>query len=112
MAIISTTYFWMDEREDFFEFFWLVVLTIWYAWAITSLLFVFLKRKIGYLLAGIIAWTTVGFWMFDNFHVVFDISIIASKPDLIITLKNFIGVVIAGLAIFASHNLFHKSRFQ
>ena len=64
----------------------------------------------GYLIGGILAWVTLAFWLFDNFYVVFELSLVASEPSLEITIRNFIGAAIAGLAIFSSHNVFHKVR--
>ena len=37
-------------------------------------------------------------------------SIIGTEPSIDVTLRNFIGAGIAGLAIFSSHNVFHKVR--
>mgnify|MGYP001239970700 FL=1 len=45
-----------------------------------------------------------------NFYVVFQISLIGTQPNLDVTVRNFIGVAVAGLSIFASHNVFHKVR--
>jgi hypothetical protein len=42
--------------------------------------------------------------------VVFQISLIGPEPSLDVTIRNFIGVAFAGLAIFSSHNVFHKVR--
>jgi hypothetical protein len=69
---------------------------------------VFRKIKSGYLIAGILSWITITFWVFDNSYIVFQVSLIASEPNLFMTIRNFSGVGIAGLAIFSSHNAFHK----
>tara|TARA_B100000959_G_C14486673_1_gene421466 strand:+ start:109 stop:528 length:420 start_codon:yes stop_codon:yes gene_type:complete len=108
LIVIGSTYYWADERNEFFEPFWMLVLSIWYVMIGVSLFLVFRKMKMGYGMAGILAWITIAFWMFDNFHIVFEISLIASKPNLFIVIKNFTGVIIAGFAIFSSHNAFHK----
>ena len=108
LALIGTTYFWLDERTEFFELPWILIFSIWYVWLIVSLFFIFSRRKLGYLLGGILAWSTVGFLLLDNFHTVFDISVIASKPSLNITIKNFIEIIAASLAVFSAHNSFHK----
>ena len=50
------------------------------------------------------------FVLFDNFHVAFQTSIILEEPDTMETLRNFVGIVIAAVAIAASHNAFHKVR--
>jgi len=108
LIVIGSTYYWADERNEFFEPFWMIVMPIWYVVIGVSLFLVFRKIKRGYLIAGILAWITIVFWMFDNFHTVFEISLIASKPNLFIVIKNFTGVIIAGLTVFSSHNAFHK----
>jgi hypothetical protein len=63
---------------------------------------------LGYLIAGILSWFTLAFWLFDNFYVVFDTSVIATSPNELMTVRNFVGIVAAALTVFASHNLFHK----
>ena len=110
MAIIGSTYYWMDDRTDVWEISWLVGSFIWYIAIIFAILFVRQKARLGYLIGGILSWITMAFWLFDNFYVVFDISLIGAEPSLDVTLRNFIGVAIAGLAIFSSHNVFHKVR--
>ena len=112
MAIIGTTYFWLDERSEFFESFWILILSIWQIWLIISLCFIFSRRKIGYFLGGILAWSTVGFLLLDNFHMVFDMSVIASRPSFNISMKNFIEIIVAGLVIFSAHNSFHKIKIS
>jgi hypothetical protein len=37
-------------------------------------------------------------------------SVIGAEPNIDVTLRNFIGAAFAGLAIFSSHNVFHKVR--
>ena len=108
MAFIGTTYFWLDERIEFFELPWILVLTLWQICLITSLIFIFSRKKTGYLLGGILSWVTIGFLLLDNFHTVFHISVIATEPSFNITMKNFVGIIISGLAVFSAHNSFHK----
>ena len=108
LAFIGTTYFWLDERVEFFELSWMLIFSIWYVWLIVSLFFIFSRKKLGYFLGGVLAWVTIGFLLLDNFHTVFDISVIASTPSLNITMKNFIEIIVAGLSVFSAHNSFHK----
>jgi hypothetical protein len=93
---------------EFFELSWILIFSIWYVWLIASLFFIFSRKKLGYLLGGILAWVTIGFLLLDNFHTVFGISVIASKPSLNITVKNFIEIIVACLSVFSAHNSFHK----
>jgi hypothetical protein len=108
LAVIGSVYYWADERGEFFEPFWIILLSIWYMAIGFSLFLVFRKIKSGYLIAGILSWITITFWVFDNSYIVFQVSLIASEPNLFMTIRNFSGVGIAGLAIFSSHNAFHK----
>ena len=108
LAFIGTAYFWLDERVEFFELGWTLIFLIWYVWLIVSLFFIFSRKKLGYLLGGILAWVTIGFLLLDNFHTVFGTSVIALKPSLNITVINFIEIIVAGLAVLSAHNSFHK----
>jgi hypothetical protein len=110
MAFIGTTYYWMDDRTDVWEIPWIVGSIIWYAAILFAISFVKQKARLGYLIGGILAWITLAFWLFDNFYVVFELSLVASEPSIDVTIRNFIGAAIAGLAIFSSHNVFHKVR--
>ncbi len=110
MAVIGTTYYWLDNRQDVFEISWLIGSAIWFVAIGFGILFVMQKTRLGYLIAGILSWITIAFWLFDNFYVVFDMSLIAKEPNIYMTLRNFLGVVIAGIAVFSSHNVFHKIR--
>ena len=110
MAIIGTTYYWLDNRLDVFEISWLIGSIVWFVAIGFGILFVMQKTRLGYLIAGILSWITIAFWLFDNFYVIFDMSLIAQEPDIYMTLRNFLGVVIAGIAVFSSHNVFHKIR--
>ena len=108
LIVIGSTYYWIDERNEFFEPFWIIVLLIWNVMVGFSLFLVFRKTKRGDLMAGVLSWITIGFWMFDNSRIFFEVSLIASEPNLFMVIKNFTGVTIAGLAVFSSHNAFHK----
>ena len=110
MAIIGSTYYWMDDRTDVWEISWLFGSFIWYVAIIFAILFVRQKARLGYLIGGLLSWVTLAFWLFDNFYVVFQMSVIGAEPSIDVTLRNFIGAGIAGLAIFSSHNVFHKVR--
>ena len=108
MAIIGSTYYWLDDRAEVFQTLWLIGSFIWYTAIVASIIFIHNKTRLGYLIAGVLSWFTLAFWLFDNFYVVFDTSVIALQPNELMTIRNFIGIVVAALAVFASHNLFHK----
>ena len=72
--------------------------------------FVSKGARLGAMVAGIIGWVTLAFWLTDNIYTVLGNSIIASSPDMIMTIRNFIGAIIASVVVAASHNVFHKIR--
>ena len=109
-ALCGTTYYWLGSRAELFEPVWITVAIFWYAAIGLSILFVHNKTRLGYFVAGILSWATMGFWLFDNFHIAFQTSIILEEPNMAETIRNFIGIVIAAVAITASHNAFHKVR--
>ncbi|MBA0909081.1 MAG: NAD(P)H-binding protein [Nitrosarchaeum sp.] len=108
MAIIGSTYYWLDDRPEVFNLGWLAAGFLWYIGIIFGIIFVKSKTRLGYMISGLLSWATLAFWSFDNFYVVFSTSIIALPPNLIITLRNFVGMFVAAIAIIASHNAFHK----
>ena len=108
MVAIGTTYYWLDDRSDVYQIGWLAVSGIWFATLIVSIVFVNNKTRLGYVLAGIVSWITLPFWLVDDFYLIFDSSVIARQPSLEMTIRNLIGVVFTSIAIGASHNVFHK----
>ncbi|MCV0399285.1 MAG: NAD-dependent epimerase/dehydratase family protein [Nitrosarchaeum sp.] len=108
MAITGTTCYWLDDRNSVYEPVWLLTSIFWYVAIFTSIIFVKNKTRLGYLLAGILSWLTIAFWLLNSFNVIFDSPILSSIPNDIITIRNFISIVIAALAIIASHNTFHN----
>jgi uncharacterized protein YbjT (DUF2867 family) len=110
LAIIGTTYYWLDDRSDVYQIGWLVGSAVWYTTIGVAIFFVRQKTRLGYMIAGVLAWVTFSFWMFDNFHIAFQTSVIAEEPNLLMTVRNFVGIGIVSLVIIASHNVFHKVR--
>jgi uncharacterized protein YbjT (DUF2867 family) len=110
MLIVGTTYYWLDDRRDVYQPLWLVASGFWFMTIIVAILFVNKKTRLGYMIGGLLAWVTLAFWLFDNYALVFHKSLIAVQPNSDMAIRNFIGVIIAGIAISASHNVFHKIR--
>lgn len=108
LAIVGTSYYWLDDRVDVFNPMWLLGSAIWYVTIIAAIIFVRNKTRLGYFIAGVLSWVTLAFWLFDNYYVVFQMSLIAQQPNEMMTIRNFIGIAIASLTVVASHNLFHK----
>ena len=108
LAIIGTSYYWLDDRPEVYQPLWLLGSFVWYVTIFMSILFIRNKTRLGYFIAGILSWITLAFWLFDNSYVVFETSLIAAQPNEMMTLRNFIGILIASIAVVSSHNLFHK----
>ena len=108
MAIVGTTYYWLDDRPDLFQPIWLLAGIFWYIAIIAAIVFVKSKTRLGFLIGGVLSWITLAFWLFDNFYVIFDTSLIIDKPNELITIRNFIWAALSTLAVIASHNTFHK----
>ncbi len=108
MAIVGTTYYWLDDRTELFEPAWILAGMFWYVTIVVAIIFVKSKTRLGFLIGGLLSWATLAFWLFDNFYVVFETSLIMNKPNEIITIRNFIWAALSTLAVVASHNTFHK----
>ncbi|HEX5358426.1 MAG TPA: hypothetical protein VFW99_00765 [Candidatus Nitrosotalea sp.] len=110
LVVIGTTYYYLDDRKQVYEIQWMSMSIAWYIAIGFSITKVLSKSRIGYLVAGITSWATLAFWLLDNYYTVFHGTIIAPRPDDIMTIRNFIGVAVASFGILASHNAFHKSK--
>ena len=108
MAAIGSTYYMLDARPEVFQISWLILSTLWYLSIPFSLFFVFHGTRLGAITAGSIGWITLTFWLIDNIYTVSGRSLIATSPDIAMTLRNFIGSGIAALVVAASHNVYHK----
>lgn len=108
LAIIGSSYYWLDDRSDVFQPMWLIGSTVWYFAIFSAIILIHNKTRLGYLIAGILSWVTLAFWLLDNSYVLFETSIIANTPNELMMIRNFVGIFVVSLAIIASHNLFHK----
>lgn len=108
LGACGTSYYWLDDRSVVYEPLWLSVSAVWYVTIAFAIIMVRNKTRLGYVIAGVLSWVTLSFWLLDNFHVVFGASIISPEPSLAMTVRNFVGVLAAATAAVSSHNLFHK----
>ena len=108
MALVGTTYYWLDDRAELYEPLWVFAGILWYITIIAAIAFVKNKTRLGFLIAGILSWMTLAFWLFDNLYVVFETSLIIDKPNELITIRNFVWTALSIVAVIASHNTFHK----
>ena len=107
-AICGTTYYWIDDRADVYNIGWILGSIIWYAAISFGIIFVYNKTRLGYLIGGVLSWVTLAFWLFDNYHIAFQMSLIAEEPNFAMVIRNFVGIILASIAVISSHNLFHK----
>ena len=112
MAAIGSTYYIVDDRPEIYHSNWIILGTIWYLGIVFAIYFLRYGARLGALIAGVLGWLTLTFWLIDNLYVVWGISVLASSPGATITIRNFIGAGIAALVVVTSHNLFHKLRLQ
>jgi uncharacterized protein YbjT (DUF2867 family) len=110
MAAIGSTYYMLDARPEVFHANWLTLSASWYLSIAFSLFFCFNGARLGAFTAGVIGWITLIFWLIDNIYTVSGRSLIATSPNLMMTLRNFIGAGIAASVVIASHNVYHKIR--
>jgi uncharacterized protein YbjT (DUF2867 family) len=112
LAIIGFTYYLLDARIEIYEPIWVMLAGLWYFGIAFSIFFIHKGARLGSIIAGIIGWITLTFWLLDNFYLTFGTSVLASPPGYAMTIRNCIGAAIACLVIASSHNLFHKIRIH
>ena len=112
LAIIGLTYYLLDARIEIYEPIWVILAGLWYFGIAFSIFFIHKGARLGSIIAGIIGWITLTFWLLDNFYLTFGTSVLASPPGYAMTIRNCIGAAIACLVIASSHNLFHKIRIH
>ena len=110
LAAIGSTYYMLDARPEVFHANWLTLSALWYLSIAFSLFFTFNGARLGAFTAGVIGWTTLIFWLIDNIYTVSGKSLIATSPNLMMIIRNFIGAGIAASVVVASHNVYHKIR--
>ncbi|MGG6461038.1 MAG: hypothetical protein ACM3JQ_06400 [Candidatus Eiseniibacteriota bacterium] len=86
--------------------------SLWYFGILISIYFIHTGARLGSMIAGVIGWVTLAFWLIDNFYIISGTSVTASPPGYIMAIRNIVGSLIAGLVIASSHNLFHKLRIH
>ena len=112
LAAVGSTYYMLNSRPEIFQIRWLVLSGLWYIGIMSSLYFVFKGDRLGALTAGIIGWVTLAFWLTDIIYTVSGHSLISNSPNLVMTIRNIIGSVIAAVVVATSHNIFHKMRVR
>lgn len=112
LDVIRSTYYFLDRRNEIFQPLWLVRGCLWYFGIAFSIYFIRSGARLGSIIAGVIGWVTLMFWLVDNFCIISGSSLIASAPGHVMAIRNFVGSAVAGLVVASSHNLFHKIRIH
>ena len=112
LLIIGTTYYFLDSRQVFLKPFWLAVASLWYLSIIFSIYFIRFGARLGALVAGIVGWATLIFWISDNYYIISGYSLILSNPNSNETWRNILGIIIASFTILSSHNIFNKIKVR
>jgi hypothetical protein len=110
LSVMGSTYYILDPKPEVFLANWLILSVLWYFGIAFSIYFIIKSTRLGSMTAGIIGWVTLAIWLTDNIYAILGRPLIASSPDLVTTIRDFISVVIAAVVVVASHNIFHKIR--
>jgi uncharacterized protein YbjT (DUF2867 family) len=110
LALVGFTYYVLDARPEILNVHWLILSGLWYIGIVFSIFFVRNGARLGAITAGVIGWITLAFWLIDNIYTISGHSLLASSPDLTMTIRNFVGAAVAGMVVASSHNVFHKIR--
>ncbi|MFZ0894841.1 MAG: hypothetical protein WAZ77_10090 [Candidatus Nitrosopolaris sp.] len=89
MAATGSTYYILDARTEIFQIRCMV------SWHCNILVFCFKEDS-------------AAFWLTDNIYTLLGHSFIASSPSLPITIRNFVGSIIAAGVVVTSQNVFYK----
>lgn len=112
LLAIGTTYYFLDYRKQFLEPFWLSIAFIWYVLIFFSIYFIRFGARLGALVAGILGWGSLIFWLLDILYIFTGYTIIAEKPGNNEVLRDMVGIAIAAFVILSSHNIFNKIRLH
>jgi len=110
LALVGSTYYVLDARPEILSANWLIISGLWYTGIVFSVFFVRNGARLGAITAGVIGWITLALWLIDNIYTISGDSLLASSPNMTMTIRNFVGAVVAGLVVASSHNVFHKIR--
>ena len=77
LLAIGSTYYLLDGRPDIFGTNWLILSGIWYFGIAISIFFVRNGARLGAMIAGVIGWLTLVFWLIDNIYTISGNSLLA-----------------------------------
>jgi len=110
LVLVGSVYYIVQRWQDPFQPGNLALLFSWYVGIAFALYFIRKGARLGALVAGIIGWVTMTFWLIEGQGS----FLAASHSDMLlgpIALSlNVLGLVTVSIEIAASHNIFHKLR--
>jgi VanZ family protein len=109
MAIMGSTHY-VDPKPNVINATWFVLRGLWYFGIAFSIFFVLKSTRLGAITAGIIGWVTLVFCLTGNTNSILGHTLIVRSSSLVMTIRDFIGVVTAAVVVVTSHNIFHKLR--
>lgn len=110
LVSVGSVYYMVQRWQDPFQPVNLALLFSWYFGIAFALYFIRQGARLGALVAGIIGWVTLTFWLIEGQGRFLP----ATQPDMflgpIAFWLNVLGFIIVSVEIAASHNIFHKLR--
>jgi uncharacterized protein YbjT (DUF2867 family) len=110
LVSVGSAYYIVQRWQDPFQPGNLALLFSWYVGIAFALYFIRKGARLGALVAGIIGWVTMTFWLIEGQGRFLG----ASQPDMLLgpiaLWLNVLGLVTVSIEIAASHNIFHKLR--
>jgi uncharacterized protein YbjT (DUF2867 family) len=109
LSVMGLTHYILNPKPGVFLANWLIPSVLWYIGIAFSIYFIIETARLGSMIAGIIGWVTLAFWLTDTVYDIIGHSILASS-NLMTNMRDFISIAVAGIVVIASHNIFHKIR--
>ena len=111
--IAAGTGYYIEQRwNNPFQSGDLIFLFAWYFGIAFALYFVKQGARLGSLVAGIIGWITLAFWLVQEHGLLFNLVNPPRSGESLAIWINTIGIVTVSFEIAASHNIFHKLRMH
>ena len=109
MSVMGFTYYVSDPKPELFLANWLALSALWYFGIAFSMYFIIKRARLGSMIAGIIGWATLAFWLSNTEYAILGHSFFVAS-DLVTNLRDLVSIITAGVVVIASHNIFHKIR--
>ena len=110
LVSIGSVHYMVQRWQDPFQPVNLVLLFSWYLGIVFALYFIRQGARLGALVAGIIGWVTMTFWLIEGQSRFLN----ATQPEMFLDplalWLNVIGLITVSVEIAASHNIFYKLR--